>query len=139
MREPISITIEISGTPDKRLSPNSRTAGRTLSGLRRKARDHADQTCRAWRNNAGYFGDEPLIVGPASILVMVGWEKGRNQWDADNLTAALKSHVDSLQRTGIIDNDRHLVWQPVVQSRDPSGIGFIQISVTAIQEESKAA
>lgn len=127
-----AIVIEIPGTLDRRLSPNSRTPGRTVSRLRRKLRDHVHQTARAWRNNAGFFGDEPIIDGPATIYLCIYWEKGRNTWDQDNLIAACKGLCDGLQAAGIIANDRDLAWLPITQGRSVNGAGLIGVMIERI-------
>lgn len=127
-----AVVIEIPGTLDKRLSPNRNTPPRTLKRLRAKLRDHVHQTARAWRNNHGLFGDEPIISGPATIVVAVHWEKGRHFWDGDNLIAACKAIPDGLQAAGIIANDRDLEWLAAMQLADPDRGGAIVVTIEGI-------
>lgn len=124
----LSIAITLPGTPDIRLSPNRNTPPRTVKRLRANLRDQAIVTLRAVRNDLGSFGDEPLFVGPTRIRVTVRWEPGRHVWDPDNLTAALK-YLDALERVGIIDNDRNLIWEPVRQERDEERRGCVVVEL----------
>jgi Holliday junction resolvase RusA-like endonuclease len=125
----LSLKVKLPGTPDIRLSPNRRTPGRTISDLRRRARNDAEITLRAVRNDLGLFGTDPIFTGPTRIRVTVRWEPGRKTWDPDNLTAALKANVDALQRVGIIDNDRNLIWEPIKQERDPEKRGVVVVEL----------
>lgn len=129
-----SVLLEIPGTLDKRLSPNSRASGRTVARLRAKLRDHVTQTARAWRNNAGVFGDEPIIDGPAYIDLVVRWEPGRHRWDIDNLISAFKGGCDGLQAANLIANDRDIRWRSVGQMADPERRGCIVVMIEGIEQ-----
>lgn len=129
-----TVLIEIPGTLDTRLSPNRNTPPRTLKRLRGKLKAHVTQTARAWRNNEGLFGDEPIIDGPAYLDLTVRWEPGRHRWDIDNLISACKGLADGLQAANLIANDRDIRWRSVGQMADPERRGCIVVMIEGIEE-----
>ncbi len=132
----LTIRIVVPGwTPTLDLSPNRPTHWRTKQRHKDAARHLVMREIRAWRNNHGLFGDDVLIAGPATIRVSVLWEPMRKTWDADNLMAALKSVVDAFEQTGVIANDKYLVWAPIQQGRDPERRGSVTLTVEPIEEE----
>jgi hypothetical protein len=58
---------------------------------------------------------EPIIAGEAACHITYYRERSAKQWDGDNLLAVCKVGIDQLESTGIISNDRDLVFAPIRQ------------------------
>lgn len=139
--------IRIEGTPPRELLPNRRNrhGGHYLG--RQAANAYRRAVClqaSAARNRAGM--PAPVFAGPVRARVTVAWERHlavgarRARWeyrrkvDPDNLDAALKPLWDGLQDAGVIANDRQLVREPVAQTYDPDGAGYVLIELSEVPD-----
>ncbi len=120
------------------LLPNNVRATRTADRQRRRLR--ADATTVIRPQVPRLPDGRALVEGPAWCRVTIGYERERTRGatgvmryrrhaDQDNLLAACKGLIDSLQDANVIADDKHLSHAPPVQERDPDGLGYVIIEV----------
>lgn len=123
-----ALVIRIPGTPDARLSPNSRCHWRAKQGPKGQL------------ENAAFYAtigalDEHMdfsvaVEGEITVRTTIYWEKGRKTMDADNALASMKFALDQVaQALGV--NDKRFRHEPIVQTRDPDKRGFVEVIVEA--------
>jgi Holliday junction resolvase RusA-like endonuclease len=74
------------------------------------------------------------LKGAVRVHYVFAWEKGRKQMDLDNLVALAKSALDGLVDAGIMGDDRYVVGMTAEQTRDPNGVGYLQVTVKEVAE-----
>lgn len=121
-----SIEIVVPMCPDAALNPNSRPHYRTkakhvkeLRSAARLAAVHARNTC----------GGGAMFHGAIHVYPLIAWGKRRKSVDGDNALSMLKSCFDGFTDAFIWDDDRHVIHHPVVQGRDPDGLGYVRVTV----------
>lgn len=120
--------------PPVRMSPNRGTPTRTVKRYRAVAKEAACMAIRdqlRGRCSAAY-------AGPVHFTFTVCWPKGRHVWDADNLSACMKSLIDSFEAEGIIVNDRQADAPTIRQSHD-DGQGYVYVELTTRAAAREAA
>lgn len=123
-----SIVIEVPGTPDRKLNANTRIDRRRSGDERRAIRGAAKYA--AIDAMATLPDDRPVFHGPVRVYPVIGWEKGRQKLDGDNALYCLKSVWDGFTDAGVWGDDRYTIFDPVVQERDPAGVGFVRVTIT---------
>ncbi len=130
-----TVTITIPDwTPGVELSPNGRCHWRTKARHFASAKQIAAGVVRSWRNEHGYYGDDVILAGKATVSTVIRWEKGRKVMDPDNAGASLKAVGDALEQGGVIANDKDLIWLPVVQERDRVGRGSVELTIQSMED-----
>ncbi len=130
-----SLALRIPSQPEAALSPNAsrKIHWGTKAKIRKKQRE-------AWFDEAWAAVLEsdqrpPLFTGPVVCTITIYRGKNRKPMDQDNLLAAMKAGLDQLQEAGVIANDKQLVFDPVVQERDPDGVGYTLVALRALTGE----
>lgn len=121
-----SVLLTIPACPDAVLSPNARSHWSRRASLVRDARWLAETVARNHLRDASL----PVFDGPVTVRATIAWGRGRQTVDADNALAMLKPTFDGLNRI-VWEDDRQCMFLPVEQQRDPAGVGFIVIEVSA--------
>jgi Holliday junction resolvase RusA-like endonuclease len=126
--ESVTIRLEL---PPKELNPNhtvGSTGMRMAKATRIKSyREHACQMAYV-----GVAATSITEFGWRDAMVEVLWQnevKGRRP-DPDNALAYLKPAFDGLTDSGVLADDRNIVFLPVQFEKVPSGQGGIQLTVT---------
>lgn len=130
-----SVTVTIPGTPAACLSLNGRAHWRVKAKHAREYRITAQWAGVAAR---GTCGGGPILRGAVQVHYVFAWEKGRKRMDFDNLVGLGKPALDGLVDAGIIGDDREVVAMSAEQTRDPSGRGYLEVTITAAGEGVKA-
>lgn len=126
------VEVTIPGTPPRCLSPN---ASRELHwGTKTKAKNQlrrdAERAAVAVRNTCG---GGPLFTGQVRVRTTVAWEKGRKLMDGDNVLASLKVLYDGITAAQLWRDDRDCIFEPVEQTRDPEGRGYVVVRLEAAE------
>lgn len=121
-------TVVIPGTPDACLSLNGRAHWRVKNKHAKAYRQTAKYAAMAARAEQG------PIRGAVMVHYVFAWEKGRKRMDFDNLVGLAKPALDGLVDAGIMGDDRYVVGMTAEQTRDPNGVGYLQVTVKEVAE-----
>ena len=128
-----SLVLRIPSQPERALSPN---AGRGVHwGTKHRLREEQREAW-GWAALEALPADGPYPHFGGSVSCQITVYRGRNRkpMDADNLLACMKAGIDQLQEVGVVANDNQLVFLPVVQERDPDGVGYTLVELRALEE-----
>lgn len=125
--------VRVPMTPPREVMPNSRTPRYS------RPRQPGKAETTKWLRDAAYFATlgpilergqrVPLFPGRVRCRITIAWETGRRPCDPDNALAGCKAVFDGLQDTGIFGDDRRLVHEPVEQTRDADGRGYVLVEL----------
>lgn len=129
-----ALTVRVPGQVPHRLSPNR------AYGNRRYTTKLKGDMKRDWgfAIRERWMPGTPAILGPVSCTITYYRAKNEKIWDGDNLLATMKVGLDQLQALGVVENDRHIQYEPIKQDRDPDGWGFVELTIRAIAKEEAA-
>ena len=127
---PSLLTIRVPSQPERVLSPNAPRQTHWATQARERT---AQRAAWGWAAVEALdpYGQRPHFTGPVRCRITVYRGKGRKPMDADNLLATMKAGIDQLQTAGVVANDNQLSFLPVVQERDPDGIGYTLVELSA--------
>jgi hypothetical protein len=116
------LTITVPVQIDRRLTPNGRAHWWVKNDLVQALRT---MTCYAVRNaNIEMWEPTPPLV----LDYEIGHGKGRKRLDDTNAIASMKPIEDQIASCLGID-DRHFRFGSMTQTRDPSGMGYVRVTI----------
>lgn len=121
------IVVTVPMCPHPSLSPNSRPHWRTKAKHAKELRQAARFAAVSARNTCG---GGVLVGGEIHVRPVIAWSKGRRIMDGDNALASLKACFDGFTDAFLWGDDRHCVFWPVEQVRDPEGRGYVRVEIT---------
>jgi Holliday junction resolvase RusA-like endonuclease len=125
----VRVFFVVPGQVPHRLSPN-RGHGRANPRYTTKLKSDMREIW-AYAIRRDWIPGTPPLTGPLRCEITYFRAKGEKRWDGDNLLATMKVGLDQLQALGVIENDSQLQYEPVAQTRDPDGWGFVEIVLEA--------